>query len=121
MTIRQIAYRLKSEGKAEVIRDANEVALAYRASYAQAEAGANAASSAAERQEQRYRRLAVAAREAERAEATQARYNAAKISCIFGHVRPPGNLNFRRSVNLFAIVLIIPVSPNQPQSTLDAP
>ncbi|MBJ7446852.1 MAG: phage tail length tape measure family protein [Brevundimonas sp.] len=77
MTVRQIAYRLKSEGKAEVIRDANEVASAYRASYAQAEAGANAASSAAERQEQRYRRLAVAAREAERAEATQGRYNAA--------------------------------------------
>lgn len=77
MSVRQIAYRLKADGKAEVIRDAREVGSALRESYAQGEAGANAASAAAERQEQRYKRLAAAARDAAQAEATQARYNAA--------------------------------------------
>lgn len=76
-TVRQIAYRLKSDGKAEVIRDAREVGDAYRASYGQAEAGANAASAAADRQEQRYRKLAQAARDAAQADAAQSRYNAA--------------------------------------------
>lgn len=76
-TVRQISYRLQSDGKAEVIRDAREVGEAYRASYGQAEAGANAASVAAERQEAKFRRMAEAARAAASAEASQARYNAA--------------------------------------------
>lgn len=75
-TVRQIAYRIKSEGKAELLRDQREVAEGFRGTYAAAEAGAAAATAATERQERRYRALAQAAREAQAAGESQARYNA---------------------------------------------
>lgn len=95
-TVRQIAYRLKSEGKAEVVRDAREVGGALRDSYGQAEAGANAASAAAERQERRFQALAKAAREAGQASAAQASYNA-----VLGVDRGPANAA-RESAAVFA-------------------
>lgn len=74
---RQIAYRLKAEGKAEVVRDAADVGKALRDSYAQAEAGANAAGSAADRQQAKFARMAEAARASAAASQSQGRYNAA--------------------------------------------
>lgn len=69
---RLLSYRLKSEGKAEVIRDAADVGAALRGSYAQAEAGAAAAGTAADRQQAKFLRMADAARNAGAAEARRA-------------------------------------------------
>ena len=73
---RQIAYRLKSEGKAEVVRDAREIGTALKDSYAAGEQGAAQASAAAERLEKRWKALAVAANDSAQAQQMQARYNA---------------------------------------------
>lgn len=77
MTTRQVAFRLKSEGKAEVLRDARDVGEALKGGYQAAEQGAAAATSAADRLEQKYRRMAQAAQDAAQAQAAQARINAA--------------------------------------------
>ncbi|MFN7110326.1 MAG: phage tail length tape measure family protein [Brevundimonas sp.] len=76
MTTRQIAYRLKAEGKTEVLRDARDVGEAFKGSYQAAEQGAAAATSAADKLEQKYRRMAQAAQDSAQAQAAQARINA---------------------------------------------
>lgn len=76
MTARQIAYRLKAEGKAEVLRDAREVGQAFKESYSAAEQGATAATAAQDRLEKRYRAMAQAAQDSAQAQAAQARINA---------------------------------------------
>lgn len=76
MTTRQVAFRLKSEGKTEVLRDARDVGEAFKGSYQAAEQGAAAATSAADRLEQKYRRMAQAAQDSAQAQAAQARINA---------------------------------------------
>ena len=45
MTTRQIAYRLKAEGKTELRRDQQEVAQGFKETYAAAEQGASVAES----------------------------------------------------------------------------
>lgn len=75
MTVRQIAYRLKSEGKAEVVRDAREVGAAHQAAYAAAQTAADQATAAADRQERKLRALATAARDAASAAERQAAFN----------------------------------------------
>ena len=75
MTVRQIAYRLKSEGKAEVVRDAREVGAAHQAAYAAAQTAADQATAAADRQERKLRALASAARDAASAAERQAAFN----------------------------------------------
>lgn len=75
MTTRQIAYRLKAEGKTELRRDQQEVAQGFKETYAAAEQGAMQATSAAERLEKRYRAMAQAAQDSAQAQASQARFN----------------------------------------------
>ncbi|TFW14426.1 hypothetical protein EGY25_04330 [Brevundimonas intermedia] len=75
MTTRQIAYRLKAEGKTELRRDQQEVAQGFKETYAAAEQGAAQATSAAERLEKRYRAMAQAAQDSAQAQASQARFN----------------------------------------------
>ena len=73
---RQIAYRLKSEGKAEVVRDAQEVGQALKDSYDKGVQGADAATAAADRTERKYKAMAAAAQSAAAAQASQNRFNA---------------------------------------------
>lgn len=75
MTTRQIAYRLKAEGKTELRRDQQEVAQGFKETYAAAEQGAMQATSAAEKLEKRYRAMAQAAQDSAQAQASQARFN----------------------------------------------
>lgn len=75
MSARQIAYRIKSEGKAEVVADAKAVGDAFRASFGQADAGAAAAGAAADRLQAKYERMAAAARASVAAQAGQDRWN----------------------------------------------
>lgn len=75
-TARQIAYRLKSEGKAEVVRDAQEVGQALKDGYDKGVQGADAATAAADRLEKKYRAQAAAAQSAAAAQASQSRFNA---------------------------------------------
>lgn len=77
MTTRQIAYRLKAEGKTELRRDQQEVAQGFKETYAAAEQGAAQATAAADRLEKRYRAMAQAAQDSAQAQASQARFNAA--------------------------------------------
>lgn len=76
MTTRQIAYRLKAEGKTELRRDQQEVAQGFKETYAAAEQGAAQATAAADRLEKRYRAMAQAAQDSAQAQASQARFNA---------------------------------------------
>lgn len=76
MTTRQIAYRLKAEGKTELRRDQQEVAQGFKETYAAAEQGAMQATTAAEKLEKRYRAMAQAAQDSAQAQASQARFNA---------------------------------------------
>ena len=76
MAARQIAYRLKSEGKAEVVRDAQEVGQALKDSYDKGLQGADAATAAADRVERKYKAMAAAAQSSAAAQASQSRYNA---------------------------------------------
>lgn len=76
MTTRQIAYRLKAEGKTELRRDQQEVAQGFKETYAAAEQGAAQATAAAVRLEKRYRAMAQAAKDSAQAQASQSRYNA---------------------------------------------
>ncbi|MFS0791215.1 phage tail length tape measure family protein [Brevundimonas phoenicis] len=76
MTTRQIAYRLKAEGKTELRRDQQEVAQGFKETYAAAEQGAMQATTAAEKLEKRYRAMAQAAQDLAQAQAAQARFNA---------------------------------------------
>ena len=76
MTVRQIAYRLKSEGKAEVVRDQREIKGAITETLGAAETASDRAAAAADRQTKRYQVLAQAARDAEQAEARQRQINA---------------------------------------------
>lgn len=76
MTTRQIAYRLKAEGKTELRRDQQEVAQGFKETYAAAEQGAIQATTAAEKLEKRYRAMAQAAQDSAQAQASQARFNA---------------------------------------------
>ena len=73
---RQIAYRLKAEGKAEVVRDAREVGQALKDGYEKGAQGADAASVAADRLQKKYRAQAAAATSAAAAQASQGRFNA---------------------------------------------
>lgn len=75
MSARQIAYRIKSEGKAEVVADAREVGEAFRASYVPAVAGADQAGAAADRLRAKYERMAAAARASAEAGRAQAGIN----------------------------------------------
>lgn len=75
MSAKQVAIRLKTEGKAEVVRDFADVGKASQQAYGAAEASANAAGTAADRQEQKLRKLAKAAREAASANDNQAKFN----------------------------------------------
>ncbi len=75
MTTRQIAYRLKAEGKTELRRDQQEVAQGFKETYAAAEQGAMQATTAAEKLEKRYRAMAQAAQDSAQAQASQARFN----------------------------------------------
>ena len=69
MTTRQIAYRLKAEGKTELRRDQQEVAQGFKETYAAAEQGAMQATTAAEKLEKRYRAMAQAAQDSAQAQA----------------------------------------------------
>lgn len=76
MTTRQIAYRLKSEGKAELLRDQREVGQGFRDSFSAAEQGAVKAGAAADQLERKYQRMAQAALSSAEAQRSQARYDA---------------------------------------------
>lgn len=76
MTTRQIAYRLKSEGKAELLRDQREVGQGFRDSFSAAEQGAAKAGAAADQLERKYQRMAQAALSSAEAQRTQQRYDA---------------------------------------------
>lgn len=75
-TARQIAYRLKAEGRAEVVRDAQAVGQALKDSYDKGVQGADAATAAADRLERKYKAQAAAATSAAAAQASQGRFNA---------------------------------------------
>ncbi|ATC25212.1 phage tail length tape measure family protein [Caulobacter vibrioides] len=84
MTVRQISYRLKADGKAELQRDAQAVGDALEDAGRRGDAAFVAAgrsmqhtSELSDRQVAKYKALAQAAREAERAEQAQARFNSA--------------------------------------------
>lgn len=76
MSVRQIAYRLKSEGKAELLRDQREVGQGFKESFGAAAQGADQAGAAAERLESKYQRMAQAALSSAEAQRTQDRYDA---------------------------------------------
>jgi len=83
VTVRQISYRLKSDGKAELQRDAKEVGDALqdagdRGSAAFERTGRILQSTGelTDRQIAKYKKLAIAAQEAGRAEEAQAKFNA---------------------------------------------
>lgn len=76
MTTRQIAYRLKAEGKTELRRDQQEVAQGFKETYAAAEQGAAQATAAADRLERRYRAMAQAAQDSAQAQRAQFAVNA---------------------------------------------
>ena len=71
MTTRQIAYRLKAEGKTELRRDQQEVAQGFKETYAAAEQGAAQATAAADRLEKKYRAMAQAAQDSAQAQRSQ--------------------------------------------------
>lgn len=75
MTVRQISYRLKSDGKAELKRDLAEVGQAGAAAENQIAAATDKANAATDRQMERWRKLADQAREAERIQERQATFN----------------------------------------------
>ena len=74
-SVRQIAYRLKSEGKAEVIRDQREIKGAITDAFNAADQGAEKASAALDRQTRKYQGLALAARESAEAQRRQSALN----------------------------------------------
>lgn len=76
MTGRQIAYRLKAEGKVELRRDQQEVAQGFKETYAAAEQGAVQATAAADRLEKKYRAMAQAAQDSVQAQRSQFAVNA---------------------------------------------
>ncbi|PHY20929.1 phage tail length tape measure family protein [Caulobacter sp. BP25] len=83
MTVRNVGIRLKSEGKAEIKRDLQEVGQAGKAAgqdvvtaFDQSAVAADRQSKALDRQMERWKSLAKAAREAQTAEEQQAKYNA---------------------------------------------
>lgn len=76
MTTRQIAYRLKAEGKTELRRDQQEVAQGFKETYAAAEQGAAQATAAADRLEKKYRAMAQAAQDSAQAQRSQFAVNA---------------------------------------------
>ena len=98
MTTRLLSYRLKSEGKAELLRDQREIKDGFKATYDAAEQGANAASAATERLEGRWRKMAQAAQESAAAQATQARFNA-----LLG-VSPGADKSARDSAEVFRVM-----------------
>jgi hypothetical protein len=73
--VRQVAFRLKSDGKAEVQRDFKDVGDSGAKAYAHIEQAAIEASHAADRQMAKYREMAKAAEAAGRAADVQRRYN----------------------------------------------
>ncbi|MDP3853150.1 phage tail length tape measure family protein [Phenylobacterium sp.] len=76
MTTRQVAFRLKSDGKAEVKRDLGEIGQAGKSAYGAIAQGADEASRASDRQMAKYRQMAEAARQAGRAADEQRKFNA---------------------------------------------
>lgn len=83
MTVRNVGIRLKTEGKAEIKRDLQEVGQAGKAAGQEVVAGFDQGAAAADRQAKaldrqmdRWKALAKAAREAQTAEEQQAKYNA---------------------------------------------
>lgn len=83
MTVRNVGIRLKTEGKAEIKRDLQEVGQAGKATgqevvagFDQGAAAADRQAKALDRQMERWKALAKAAREAQTAEEQQAKYNA---------------------------------------------
>lgn len=107
MTTRNVAYRLKSEGKAELIRDAGEVKTALAGAYDGAAASADKATSAAERLERRNLSLAQAARANAEQEARRASFDqviGANLSARPGMQRLEGTsfgLSARDSASVF--------------------
>ncbi len=84
MTIRQVGYRLKTEGKEEVKRDLGEIGAAGQASGASLSSGFDGASRSlqslggyTDAQMARFKKMAQAAKEFQTAEEQQAKFNAA--------------------------------------------
>lgn len=94
-TIRQIAYRLKSEGKAEVQRDFADIKTTGETAYNAVAAATDRATAAAERAEKRNLALAQSGREAHAAWVQQQKFNA-----ILGVDRAP-SAGARESAAIF--------------------
>lgn len=75
MTTRNVAIRVKSEGKAELTRDFRDIGQSGNQAYGQVAAGADKASAAADRQMEKWRKLAAAQKEAQAVAERQARFN----------------------------------------------
>lgn len=102
MTTRQVGIRLKTEGKAEVKRDFNEVGAAgkqageeVKKGFEGSEAAAKKAEDAADRQMAKWKKMAAAAKEYQSQQEQQAKFNA-----ILG-VRPGNDNSARDSASVF--------------------
>lgn len=106
MTTRQVAIRVKTDGKAEVQRDLREIGQTGSGTYEQIGRAADKASVATDRQIEKWRQLARTAKESEAVAARQAKFNT-----ILGVGTVPSK-SARESAEAFAAALAVREAAN---------